>query len=118
MASPFLLASYSCHAELILFDSDRWEFFDRPGPVKHEVQTYLGEESLYIRLGYGLVKDLEITNGIIEYDVAFPEPKGEDKGFFGILLEYCGIIKISTILNIFIYEFTSRVILNPPSTRR
>lgn len=60
MASPFLLASFSCNAEIIPFDSDRWEFQPKaPGMnMTHEVKDYLGEQdSLYLRVGYALLKD-------------------------------------------------------------
>ena len=83
----FLLITYPCYAELIPFDSGRWEFKEREnkGDMTHAVKKYLGKKCLYLRIGEALVKDLDVTDGIIEYDVAFKE---QGKGFLGILWHY------------------------------
>jgi hypothetical protein len=64
---------------IIPFSSPRWEFreFERaPGPKKHVLETYLGKPSLRLELTEAVLPDANFTNGIIEYDVAFPATRG------------------------------------------
>ena len=53
--------------EIIPFDSDRWEI----EALESRVEDYLGEQSLFLKGGFAVVKDSELTDGIIEYDIAF-----------------------------------------------
>lgn len=62
-------------AEVISFDSPRWSLPE--GASK--VEEYLGQKSLYLFGGMAYLKDVEFTDGIIEFDVAF----SKKRGFFG-----------------------------------
>jgi hypothetical protein len=70
---------YAANAVIVPFDSDRWEFsspdLSNPTLFKHEIENYLGQESLTGLRGhdeFATLKDVDFTNGIIEMDVAFP----------------------------------------------
>ncbi len=52
---------------LIPFDSDQWVFHAQA----NRVEEYLGQQSLFLKSGHAVVKNVDFTNGIIEYDVAF-----------------------------------------------
>ena len=62
------------------FSSNRWFFLEspqRPGVTGHVLEEYLGRPSLLLRNTEAQLKDINFTNGIIEYDVAFgPERRG------------------------------------------
>ncbi|EIJ36871.1 hypothetical protein [Thiothrix nivea] len=77
-------ASTTLKAEVIPFDSARWEF--NPGA---KVEEYLGKTALKlghkppdapVSLGIATLKDMDFSNGIIEYDIAF----GETRTFGGV----------------------------------
>lgn len=65
-ALAFYFAS-SLHAQMIPFDSNRWEIDAR----ESRVEEYLGRQSLFLKGGLALVKDSKFHNGVIEFDIAF-----------------------------------------------
>ena len=67
-------ASYAC-AEAVPPDAAHWELEGRAS-----VATYLGRPSLLLDGGAATVKDLDLRDGIVEFDVATPARRG----FFGI----------------------------------
>jgi hypothetical protein len=48
-------------------------------PNVSRLEEHLGQKSLYLRGGIAYLKDVQFTDGIIEFDVAF----SRDRGFFG-----------------------------------
>ena len=66
--------------EIIPFDSDRWEI----SGVETSIEDYLGKTSLNIKGGTAIVEDSDMTDGIIEYKVAFPD----ERGFVGVIWHY------------------------------
>ena len=73
-AAPFL-AAFSIQAQIIPFDSPRWQFEAQ----ERRVEEYLGRQSLFLKGGLAFVKDAKFLNGVIEFDIAFPP----DRGFVG-----------------------------------
>ncbi len=76
----FLLGTnaYS-YADTIPFDSDRWQFIPDPFqfiPFESTIKTHLDQQSLALNQGYAVIKDSELTDGIIEYDIALTSNKG------------------------------------------
>ena len=69
MAIIFCIFSLSENtlSQVIPFDSERW---DIQGNEK-KVVDYLGQQSLYLKGGSAILKDLQFTNGVIEFDIAF-----------------------------------------------
>jgi hypothetical protein len=63
------------HAESFPPDSPRWELEGRA-----RASTYLGRPSLALDGGVAALKDLEIRDGVIDFDVATPARRG----FFGL----------------------------------
>jgi hypothetical protein len=68
-------AAVAAGPEEIPFDDGRWEVRAR----EHRFEEHLGRPSLFIREGLATVRDLELTDGIIEFDIAF----GPERGFMG-----------------------------------
>ena len=66
--------------EVIPFDSERWDI----NGVQTELVDYLGKKSLLLKGGVAIVSDSELTDGIIEYDVAFPD----ERGFVGAIWHF------------------------------
>ncbi|MCP5103862.1 MAG: hypothetical protein GY950_10810 [bacterium] len=66
------------YAESIPFDSPRWVI---PTGAAH-VEEYLGKKSLFLFGGIAYLKDVDFTDGIIEFDVAFPGKRGFHGGVF------------------------------------
>lgn len=64
-------------AETVPFSSGRWEIRG----AESRLEPYLGRESLYLKGGIAWLKDVELLNGVIEFDVAVT---GE-RGFMGAL---------------------------------
>jgi hypothetical protein len=71
----------SLHAEIIPFDSPRWEI----PPNAARVEDYLGQKSLSLKGGVAYLKDVDFTDGIIEFDVAFRSGRGFFGGVFRML---------------------------------
>ncbi len=59
-------------ADEIAPDSPRWEFRAR----EHRVEEHLGRTSLYLKGGEALVRDSAMTDGVLEFDVAFTGERG------------------------------------------
>lgn len=59
------------------FGDYQWEVEAKEG----RVEEYLGRQSLYLKGGQAIVKGSELTDGVIEYDVAF----GQQRGFIGAM---------------------------------
>ncbi|MGD2086442.1 MAG: hypothetical protein PVH61_09695 [Candidatus Aminicenantes bacterium] len=73
----FSLFSHFTHAETVPFDSSRWVM----QPNTSRLEDHLGQKSLYLKGGTAYLKDVNFTNGIIEFDVAF----SRERGFFGAM---------------------------------
>jgi hypothetical protein len=76
----FCLAGAAAHAQTpqtlaLAPDSPRWEL---QGEAK--ATEYLGRKALYLAGGAAIVKDLELRDGVIDFDVATPAARG----FFGV----------------------------------
>ncbi|MEC4894911.1 MAG: hypothetical protein SAL07_16945 [Oscillatoria sp. PMC 1051.18] len=59
-------------SQVIPFDSTRWEI----NAEESKVENYLGQQSLFLKEGFAVVKDSNFLDGIIEYDVAFDKARG------------------------------------------
>jgi glyoxylase-like metal-dependent hydrolase (beta-lactamase superfamily II) len=59
------------------FDDERWEIEG----VETELVDYLGQAALKIKGGTALLPDLDIKNGLVEFDVAV----AEERGFAGLV---------------------------------
>lgn len=69
------LVQFPVYAKIIPFDSPRWVV----DPKNGHTEEYRGKKSLYLKGGVAYIDDLNFTNGIIEFDVAF----SRQRGFFG-----------------------------------
>ncbi len=71
-----LLTSASLsYSESIPFDSDRWTI----EATQASVEQYMGRQSLFMKGGFAFLNDVEFTDGVLEFDVAF----GPERGFVG-----------------------------------
>jgi hypothetical protein len=80
IAAVLLCFVFCCQfagAEPIPFDSDRWEI--RANEKK--LVDYLGQKSLFLKGGSAIVKDSALTDGIIEFDIAF----ASERNFVGVM---------------------------------
>lgn len=77
LAGIFLLLLFVSvsYAQIIPFDSDRWEI----AAMHSKLEDYMGRKSLLLQGGIASVKDSDFTNGIIEFDVSF----SRERGFMG-----------------------------------
>jgi hypothetical protein len=66
IAFTFSMFQHFTHAEIVPFDSPRWVM----QPDTPHLEDYLGQKSLYLKGGAAYLKDVNFTNGIIEFDVA------------------------------------------------
>jgi hypothetical protein len=57
--------SAALSAQTIPFDSGRWEII----ADSFRTLDYLGQKALYLRGGFASVKDLEFTDGVVEFDI-------------------------------------------------
>jgi glyoxylase-like metal-dependent hydrolase (beta-lactamase superfamily II) len=64
-------------AQAVPFDDERWQIT----AAEHEVVEYLGQQSLRIKGGSALLPELDIANGMVEFDMAV----SEIRGFAGLL---------------------------------
>lgn len=69
-------------AQVIPFDSERWEIRGQ----EKQIKEYLGQQSLYLRGGYAIVKDSVFMDGIIEFDIAF----SAERNFTGAMWRMTG----------------------------
>ncbi len=58
--------------QTVPFDSDRWTIDAR----EHRLVEHLGRPSLYMKGGVTWIADAELTDGVIEFDVAFSGARG------------------------------------------
>ncbi|HMY70668.1 MAG TPA: hypothetical protein PLQ88_02455 [Blastocatellia bacterium] len=70
--AAMLLLSISATAQIVPFDSDRWEIQAK----EHKIIEHLGRKTLYLKGGFALIKDAPFTDGIIEFDIAFTDEQG------------------------------------------
>lgn len=63
--------------EEVPFDSGRWQI----EAVHSRVEEHRGRTSLHLRDGTAWVKDVELTDGVVEVDIAFTD----ERGFIGLL---------------------------------
>jgi glyoxylase-like metal-dependent hydrolase (beta-lactamase superfamily II) len=63
--------------EHISFDDDRWQFEAQ----ENEIVDYLGQRALRIRGGAAMLPDLDIQNGLVEFDIAV----SPERGFAGLV---------------------------------
>ncbi len=68
--------SENLFAQIVPFDSGRWEFQGETRIVDH-----LGQKSLSLKGGSAIVKDSRFSDGIIEFDIAFPQ----ERNFVGVM---------------------------------
>jgi glyoxylase-like metal-dependent hydrolase (beta-lactamase superfamily II) len=61
----------------VQFDDERWEI----DAVETELVDYLGQAALKIKGGSALLPDLDIKNGLVEFDIAV----AEERGFAGLV---------------------------------
>ena len=59
-------------AELVPFDSTRWII----EAEEHELSVYGGRQALSLKNGQAWIEDVEMTNGVIEFDIAFTSERG------------------------------------------
>jgi len=59
------------------FDSDRWDI----KAAESRIETYKGQKCLFLKGGTAVLNDVEFTDGIIEFDIAF-SPERTFVGFF------------------------------------
>ena len=68
--------------ESVPFDDERWQF----EAEEHEVVEYLGQTALRIKGGGALLPDVDIKNGLIEFDIAVTP----QRGFAGLMFRWQG----------------------------
>lgn len=54
------------------FSSDRWQV----RAEEHRLETYRGRESLWLRGGAAWIEDVDLTDGVIEFDIAVDGARG------------------------------------------
>ena len=67
-----LLGATTAYSQTVPFDSDRWDIQGS----ESRVEEYRGQKALYLKGGYATLKDVEFTNGIIEFDIAVTGERG------------------------------------------
>ncbi|MFQ5527919.1 MAG: serine hydrolase [Thermoanaerobaculia bacterium] len=70
-------AALAALLEEVPFDSDRWHI----EAAQSRVVQHQGRTSLYLRDGTAWVEDVEFTDGVVEFDIAFTD----ERGFMGML---------------------------------
>ncbi|MEZ4828907.1 MAG: hypothetical protein R3C61_21865 [Bacteroidia bacterium] len=69
----FALSVHTVSSQVnVPFDSDKWMLPEGQA----QIENYLGEKSLFLTAGIAYLKDTEMRNGIIEFDIAVPETRG------------------------------------------
>ena len=63
--------------ERIPLNDDRWQV----DAAEHELVDYLGQQALKIKGGRAMLPDLDIENGLVEFDIAV----SEERGFAGLV---------------------------------
>jgi hypothetical protein len=67
-----LSLSLNARAQMVPFDSDRWEIEAK----ESKVIDHMGRRTLYLKAGVAVVKGSQFTDGIIEFDVALTGERG------------------------------------------
>ena len=62
------------------FDSDRWTF----DGGEHRLEEHLGRTALFLEGSKAILKGLDLTSGVIEFDIAF----NADRGFSGAMFHF------------------------------
>jgi hypothetical protein len=57
----------NAQSQVIPFDSGRWDIQAN----EKQVVDHLGQKSLFLKGGVAILKDLQFTNGVIEFEIAF-----------------------------------------------
>ncbi len=73
-----LTPASASQADTVPFDSDRWVI----DAAEHRVTEHLGRPSLYLKGGVAWIADAELTDGVLEFDVAFTGERGFMGGFW------------------------------------
>ncbi|MDX1572273.1 MAG: hypothetical protein R3200_17460 [Xanthomonadales bacterium] len=76
----FLFLTFSAAAEDVPFDDARWHL----EADSAEIVEHLGKTALYLENGRAWLPDVKLTNGTIEFDVAF----GPERGFSGAMFRF------------------------------
>jgi glyoxylase-like metal-dependent hydrolase (beta-lactamase superfamily II) len=63
--------------EPVPFDDERWQI----EAAEVEIVDYLGQQALKIRGGAAMLPDMDITNGLVEFDIAV----SQERGFAGLI---------------------------------
>lgn len=63
--------------ESVPFDDERWQI----EALEYEVVDYFGQQALKMKGGSALLPELDIKNGLVEYDIAITE----ERGFAGLV---------------------------------
>ena len=63
--------------ETVPFNDARWQI----EAAEHEIVDYLGQQALSIRGGAAILPDMDIQNGLVEFDIAV----SEERGFAGLI---------------------------------
>jgi len=63
--------------EKVPFNDARWQI----NAAEHELVDYLGQQALRIRGGLALLPDMDIQNGLVEFDISV----SEERGFAGLV---------------------------------
>ena len=62
----------SAAAEELPFESERWNW----SANEQRIEEHLGRQSLYLKGGIGWIEGVELTNGMIEFDLSFTGERG------------------------------------------
>jgi len=68
--------------ESVPFDDERWQI----EAAEHEVVEYLGQTALKIKGGGAILPDVDIKNGLVEFDIAITP----ERGFAGLMFRWQG----------------------------
>lgn len=81
VALGFLLVSNALRAEQYSFDSDAWQVRAQEASVV----DYLGQRALLLQGGAATLKDVDMANGVIEFDIAVSPQRGFAGGRFRVV---------------------------------
>ena len=80
VALGFLLISTAVHAEQYSFDSDAWQVQAEQAAIV----DYRGQRALLMQGGSATLKDVQLADGVIEFDIAVSPQRGFAGGLFRI----------------------------------
>ena len=72
LVGAMVLIASAASAEQYSLDGDTWQV----DAAEAEVVDYLGERAMKIKGGYARIKGLELTNGLIDFDIAVSTERG------------------------------------------